>query len=328
MELLAVIVNYRTASMTIDALRALMQDLVHLNEARTLVIDNDSRDGSYEEIGSLVRANGWQDRVSVVPSGRNGGLGFGINFAVRPALRSSDPPRYVYLLNSDAFVGPGAVRTLLEFMDRHPEVGIAGSYIHGLDGETHYTAFRFPTIPGEFCGNVRLRLLVPLLHRWEPAFPIPREPQPVDWLAGASMLVRREVFESIGLFDETFFLYYEETDFCLRARRAGWPTWYVPQSRVAHIGGGSTRFKDTTRPRAPYWFESRRYYFRKHRGTPYLWSANAMWVFGFTLWQVRRYLTRKPGRHPPRLLRDFVRHNFLPWSIRHRRAPNGRSAGG
>src|SRR5277367_5597369 len=88
-----------------------------------------------------------------------------------------------------------------------------------------------------------------------------------DWVNGASMMVRREVFDSIGLMDEKFFLYYEETDFCLRALEAGWPTWTVPSSRVVHLEGQSTGATGAIakRKRVPkYWFDSRRRYFRKH----------------------------------------------------------------
>jgi len=141
--------------------------------------------------------------------------------------------------------------------------------------------------------------------------PMPRQAQRVDWLAGASMLIRRSVLDSIGLFDEEFFLYYEETDFCLRARNAGFPTWYVPESRVAHVGSASTGIQDPSRPRAGYWFESRRRYLRKHHGLLYLWLANVVWVAGFAAWQVRRRLRGLPDSDPPHLLRDFVRHNFL-----------------
>ncbi len=312
MKLLAVIVNYRTASMSVEALHALMKELGDAADARVVLVDNDSGDGSLAEIASAVEEEAWADRVSVVGSERNGGLAFGINFVIRPALASSEPPDYVYLLNSDAFVESGAVDALVDFMDRHPEVGISGSYIHGLDGETHTTAFRFPTFLGEFNSLVGLRVVSWFLHRWEITFPIPREPQLVGWLAGASMLIRREVFDSIGLFDEGFFLYYEETDFCLRAHRAGWPTWYIPHSRVAHVGGGSTGFKDITRPRASYWFESRRRYFQTNHGTLYLWLTNVGWVLGYVLWRLRRRIKRMPDPDPPHLLRDFIRHNFLP----------------
>jgi GT2 family glycosyltransferase len=309
-RLLAVLINYRTAAMTIESARALVPELRALPDARVVIVDNGSADGSFERLAAAARAEGWSDVATVVASERNRGFAGGINFALRPVLGTPSAPDYVYLLNSDAFVEPRALCALVEFMQAHPEVGICGSSIHGPEGEPHETAFRFPTVTGEFISRVPLWPFTPLLSRFTIALPIPTTPQAVDWLAGASMLIRREVFDAIGLFDEGFFLYYEETDFCLRARRAGFSTWYLPQSRVAHIGSESTGFKDATRPRAGYWFESRRRYLRKHGGNAYLLLANVMWVLSFGLGRLRRALKRLPDRDPPDLLKDFVRHNF------------------
>jgi GT2 family glycosyltransferase len=202
------------------------------------------------------------------------------------------------------------VRELLDFVEGHPRVGIAGSYIHGPDGETHITAFRFPTLASELEGTLRLGIVSRLLRRWIVAPPVPVEASRVDWLAGASMLIRREAFEAIGLLDETFFLYFEETDFCRRALNAGWPTWYIPSSRVTHIGSASTGIQDVSRRMPPYWFASRKRYFRKHHGTAYLWLANLLWILGFSAWRVRRALMRRPDPDPPRMLWDFVRHTL------------------
>lgn len=310
MRVLAVVVNFRTPELTITALRALLPELAAIPGAGAVVVDNDSGDDSVGRIREAMHADGAEPRVAVVASPRNGGFGFGVNFAVRAALAGDDPPDAVYLLNSDAQPAPGALRTLLAFQETHPQAAIAGSYIHGPDGTPHETAFRFPTWQGELLGNLRLGLLRHVFGGYEVALPIPTVPTRVDWLAGASMLIRRDVFERIGLFDEGFFLYYEETDFCRRAAAAGLETWYVPASRCAHVGAGSTGWKDTSRPRARYWFESRRRYFLRHHGPAYLLAANCVWVASFLLWRLRRRLRAAPEQDPPRLLRDFVRHSF------------------
>lgn len=308
MRVLAIVVNFRTPDMTLRALQALLPELEAIPTARAVVVDNDSGDGSVERLADGVREMGAEEHISVIESGHNGGFGFGLNTGVRQALAEPDPPDAIYLLNSDAFPEPGALRELLAFQDAHPEAAIVGSYIHGPDGEPHTTLFRFPTLTGELVANLGIGLVSRLLRRWEVAMPIPSEPLRVDWLAGASMLIRREVFERIGLFDEGFFLYYEETDFCRRAAKAGFETWYVPASSVAHVGGGSTGFKDISRPRATYWFESRNRYFLRQHGRLYLFAANVSWVLTFITWRVRRRLQGKPDPNPPRLLRDFVRH--------------------
>jgi GT2 family glycosyltransferase len=309
---LAVVVNFRTPEMTLRALQALLRELEAVPTARAVVVDNDSGDGSLERLAAGVRELGAEERISVLASGHNGGFGFGLNTAVRQALAGPDPPDAVYLLNSDAFPEPGALRELIAFQDAHPNAAIAGSYIHGPDGEPHTTLFRFPTLTGELVANLGLGIVSRLLGRFEVALPIPTAPQRVDWLAGASMLIRRDVFERIGLFDEGFFLYYEETDFCRRAADAGFETWYVPASSVAHVGGGSTGFKDVSRPRATYWFESRNRYFLRHHGRLYLVAANLSWMLTFAAWRTRRALQGKPDPDPPKLLRDFLRHALPP----------------
>src|SRR5262245_40978504 len=121
MKLLAVIVNYKTASMTLEALSALARELHAIPGARAIVVDNDSKDGSYEAIAQAVQERGWSKLVEVVRSDRNGGYSYGNNFGIRRGLAASDAPEYVYLLNSDAFPEPGSVKLLVEFLDAHPE---------------------------------------------------------------------------------------------------------------------------------------------------------------------------------------------------------------
>ncbi len=319
MKLCAVIINYRTPDMTLRALGALMRELESIPDSRVILVNNDAGDGSLELLCTEVDKAGWSDRVSVVETGHNGGFAYGVNFATEPALASDDPPEYVYLLNSDAFPDPGSVAALLDFLDAHPAHGIAGSYIHGPDGDTHTTAFRFPSLASELEGTLRLGLVTRLLRGSVVPLPVPEEATRVDWLAGASMLIRADVFRDIGAFDDTFFLYYEETDFCRRARAAGWQTWYVPASRVTHIGSASTGMKDRQRRRPGYWFASRAHYFRKNHGRAYLWLANLLWVTGFSLWRVRRALQRKPDPDPPGLLGDFVRAWLSPAQLRESR---------
>jgi hypothetical protein len=296
--------------MTLTALEALLAELESYPDARVTIVDNDSRDGSFEKLSGAVRERGHGTRVSVVASERNGGFAYGNNFAIRPALASSDPPDYVYLLNSDAFPERGAVKRLVDFLDGHPSAGIAGSFIHGVDGEYHQTAFRFPTIASEFESAIGFGPISRLLDRFVVALPKPEQTLQVDWLAGASMMIRRQVLETVGLFDETFFLYYEETDFCRRARLAGWPTYYVVDSSVAHVGSASTGMKDRTRPTPGYWFDSRRHYFLKNHGTAYLTASNVVYVVGNTLRRVRSRIQRKPEIDAPGHLADFIRYNF------------------
>ncbi|HEY8427382.1 MAG TPA: glycosyltransferase family 2 protein [Sandaracinaceae bacterium] len=311
MQVLCIILNYKTPDMTLDAVRAARRALERIDGHRIDVVDNDSQDGSEEKLRAAVAREGWRD-VRVLQTGHNGGFGYGNNYAIRRALCSPDPPEFVHILNSDAFPEPDAIEALLRFMRDHGEVGIAGSALRGVDGEPHISAFRFPTLKSEVAGSFRLGLLSRLWPDAEvPIRPRPERSREVDWLAGASMMIRREVLEEVGLFDETFFLYFEETDLCRRAKKAGWSIWYVVESRVVHAGHASTGLKDKAKPMPTYWFDSRRYYFLKNHGRAYLWAANAVAAAGLASFKVRARIQRKPDPDPVRYLRDFVHYNFV-----------------
>lgn len=308
-RLLVVILNYRIPSLTIDCLRSLVGEVRSLIGIRVVVTDNASGDGSVERIGAAIEAEGWGYWASLMPLDRNGGYAFGNNAALRMALQATNPPPYFLLLNPDTIVRPGALQALVNFMDEHPDVGIAGSRLEEPDGTPQHSAHRFHTVLSELDSGLRLGVVSKLLSKWVVWPPVSEATCQTDWVAGASMIVRREVFESVGLLDEKYFLYFEETDFCLRANKLGWPCWYVPQSRVVHLQGQSSGVTDTKRPpkRLPgYWFDSRRRYFLKNHGWLYAALADAVWIFGFVLWRSRRVIQRKPDKDPPKLLIDFL----------------------
>lgn len=310
MKLLAVVVNYKTPDMTVEAVEALLREIPDRCPTRVVVVDNDSQDGSFEQMRDAVAARGWNDRVEVVASPWNGGFAWGVNFGVGRRLSGDDPPEYVYLLNSDAFPDEGSIERLVGYLDAHPEVGIAGSYIHGVDGDPHTTAFRFPTVPSEFEAAIGIGFISKLLADRLVAPPLPTENTRVDWLAGASMLIRREVYEAVGGFDDGYFLYYEETDFCLRAAREGWPTVYVRESSVTHIGSVSTGYQDLSRPTPTYWYASRARYFSKNHGKGTLLLANLVYVVGGLVRRARSWLLRRPSHEPRRHMRDLLRFHL------------------
>lgn len=304
-SVLCVILNWRTAEMTLKATEAALIAMEGIPGAITIV-DNDSQDGSFEAMSEAAMA--WP-RVRVIQSGRNGGYGAGNNVGIKAGLPDGSQPDYVYILNSDAFPAPDAIRALVDYLDTHPEVGFAGSHIHGEDGEPHTTAFRFPSIASEFEGAAKTGPVSKLLKNAIVAPPLPTRAQRVDWLAGASVLMRQKVLDQIGLFDETFFLYFEETDLCRRAAMAGWPTVYVVESRVMHLGSVSTGMKEWRRV-PEYWFRSRRYYFEKNHGALYAMLATLAHVAGLGIYGARVLVQRKPKVNPPHFLRDLLKHSF------------------
>ncbi|MAX72709.1 MAG: hypothetical protein CMH66_03390 [Nioella sp.] len=139
--------------------------------------------------------------------------------------------------------------------------------------------------------------------------PIPEATTRVDWLAGASLMMRAEVLEEIGLFDEGFFLYFEETDLCHRAKNAGYPTDFVRESSVTHIGSVSTGMKEWQAV-PEYWFASRRRYFSKTHGRAYGVLATLAHVAGGGLHRLRCLVTGRKPADPPGFLRDLIAHEF------------------
>lgn len=269
-----------------------------------VVVDNDSGDGSFERMSEVLRD---QPRFRVVQSGHNGGFGAGNNVGIRLGLPGGARPDYVYILNSDAFPAPDAIRLLLAYLEQHPKVGIAGSYIHGSDGEAHVTCFRFPSVASEFEEAARTGPISRLLAHRSVTIGVPEASGPVDWLAGASMMIRDEVVRTVGTFDETFFLYFEETDLCRRVAEAGWPTHFVRDSRVEHIGSVSTGMK--TWKRVPgYWFDSRWHYFRKAGGPSRAIAATLAHLAGGLILRTRRLVRPSIPKGPPHFLRDLTGH--------------------
>lgn len=314
-SVLIVIVNTRESALTIGALGALDSEMRAMPGLRVSVADNNSGDGSEQRIREEIQRLGWGERGTVVQVGRNGGFAVGNNAGIRPVLASVQPPDYVMLLNPDTLAEPHAIQTLVDFMDKHPEVGLTGSRMKYPDGRTQMSSFRFHSVLSEFENSMRLGVVSKLLKNYQVVIPLPDEPVQVDWVGGAAMMVRREVFDAIGLLDETYFVYYEETDFCLRAKRAGWSSWYVPQSVIVHLEGQNTGVSD--RKKAPkrrpsYWFASRRHYFVSNHGWFTALLADMAWSLGFATYRIRQFVQRKPDTDPPRFLRDFITHSFLP----------------
>ena len=309
MKAASVTVNYKTADLALRAIEAVLLDLEPLG-GKAYVVDNASGDGSVERLQAGIEERGWGDRVELIASAKNVGFGAGNNLAFRAALGAADPPEYFYLLNPDAKPDPGAVRTLIEFMDAHPTIGLAGSKVRHPDGTLRNSAFRFPGVLSEVEAGLHVRLATRLLDKWRVPAEQPTSTSPVDWVSGASVIIRAETLQDVGMFDENFFLYFEETDLCLRAARAGWPTYYVVESEAEHIGQVSTGMKDTQKRRPRFWFESRAYYIRKNYGALKLLAANAAFAGAYSVYEFRKRFMGKPEVDPPQFYADFIDFNF------------------
>jgi N-acetylglucosaminyl-diphospho-decaprenol L-rhamnosyltransferase len=313
MKLLVVIVSYRVTDLTIDCLRSLSGQAGRCQGVRVAVCENGTGGDAEERLRRAIDENGWNSWVDLTAIFLNRGFTGGNNAVIQPALQSDDPPEYILLLNADTIVKERALETLVAFMDDHPQAGVGGSMLIAPDGTVESSPFRLPGIGTELNRGLQIGLVSKLLSPC--GWVIPKQDGPVraGWVSGASLILRRAMLEQIGLLDEGLYTYFDDPDICLRAARAGWETWFVPASRVIHLGGASTGVTGN-RPQArrpAYWHQARRRFFLKNYGACYTALADAAFILGFAAWRVRRRLQRKPDTDPPHMLFDSIRHSVF-----------------
>ncbi|WP_197527641.1 glycosyltransferase family 2 protein [Posidoniimonas polymericola] len=309
------IVNYRTAELTIQCLESLQPVLDECDYVSAYVVDNASGDDSPALIENAIRENDWR-WARLVQAKRNGGFAYGNNVGMAAAEDDHETPFDAYwLLNSDTIVRPGALKALVDALDVECGVGIVGSRLEDPDGSAQISAFRFHTAGSELARGLNLGVWFRLFPSAEIAPAQDDARELADWVAGASMLIDRKVIDQVGLLDEDYFLYYEEVDYCLRARRLGWKTSYVSASRVVHLVGQSsnvTERSSAARRLPKYWFESRAKYFEKNYGRGARVLADVGWLAGHLLYRARRVLQNKHDQIPKRLVTDFILYNLSP----------------
>lgn len=307
-----VIVNYKAADLVIAHLDAMLEEQADFPGSVIYIVDNASPGGDAEKLEAFLAERRLGDRVQLMPEPENWGFAKGNNMALRAALGGGDPPDYVFLLNPDAYPRPGMLKRLVEFMDAHPKAGIAGAKLESENGGAQVSAFRFFSAIGDFANMSQTDVFFKLFRKQIIAPPQRDETYEADWVCGAAALIRKEVFDAIGLFDEAYFLYYEETDFMLRAKRAGWETWYVHDARAVHLVGqssGVTDGKTKEQVSPPYVFRSRRHYFKANHGAAYAVLADAGWLAGSLFHAGKRAVTGKDASPIIANVRQFLRVN-------------------
>lgn len=227
-----IIVSFNTKNLTRKCLKIAEQEAENINH-EIIVVDNASRDGSAVMVEKEFPA------VRLVKSERNLGFAGGNNAGFKIA-----ESEFIVLLNSDAFLKSGALERALEKMDECPLAGIGGAKLMAENGFLQPSARMFPSVLNELLQMSGLADKFPrsrFFGRMEQTWADPNEPGQCNWVPGAFTIIRKAVLDQIGYFDSQFFLYFEEVDFCRRAKKAGWQVWYWPGIEVVHLGGESSK---------------------------------------------------------------------------------------
>jgi hypothetical protein len=303
------IVTYNNRSIIEACLRATQKACEGL-KAEIIVVDNASADGTAE----VVRRHA--PPVQLIAEPRNHGFSAGCNIAVRQAKGVC-----VFFLNPDAFPEPSGISAMLRYLLEHRDVGVLGCRLIGEDGKVSPSMRGFPTFASELYLNTALRRLGTFRKDYEryrmEDFDCSRT-SCVDWVAGAAMLVRRDVFMRIGGFDERFFMYFEDADLCRSIRDAGLKVVYFSGAAVRHIGGHSSR-QNFARKRSEALCSMMKF-FRKHHGRTRTWAFKCVFlplaVLHYALSSARDILRAILGRREKsahRFQRARAQLSFVLW---------------
>ena len=227
-----VIVSYNTRDILPNCLQALFEHSKGI-DMEVFVVDNNSQDGSADMVKN--------EYPTVLLMANNQNLGFAAaNNQAFPLAKGN----YIVLLNPDAYIRPLSIQNSIAFMDKTPDCGLCGGKIISPAGQLEPSARRFPSALSKLLALSGLRGKFPqsaILNYYEFGTFAHDRPQEVDWVPGTFTIVRKKMLDEIGAFDERFYIYYEETDLCMRAKMAGWTIYFIPDAEVTHIGGASSK---------------------------------------------------------------------------------------
>ncbi len=228
MKLSIIIVSFNTKELTLDCLKSIYATAVDLNP-EVIVIDNASTDGSVLAIATQF------PQIKLIKNSRNLGFTKANNQGIKVSSGS-----YVMLLNSDTIVSPGAIQTLIDFMDHHPRVGIAAPQLLNPDGSIQPNGGFLPRLSNIIAWMFFIDDL-PFVRPWFWSYQLRYLPKfrtirSLGWVQGAAMLLRRSMLDQIGLLDENIFMYAEDVEICYRARKSSWQVMLLPQAQIIHKG--------------------------------------------------------------------------------------------
>ncbi|MCK5306498.1 MAG: glycosyltransferase family 2 protein [Candidatus Omnitrophica bacterium] len=230
MKLSIIIVNYNGKELTLNCLKSIYEKLKGV-EYETILVDNASSDDSVEVIEKSY------PQVNVIKNDDNLGFSKANNQGIKIAKGD-----YILLLNNDTLLKEGDFSNLLEYMESKADVGILGCRINNPDGSLQLSCYKFPSMREMFTHYTLLTKLFPDSKLFGDYRNWPHNKiEEVDFVIGAFFLIKRAVIEKIGMLDENFFLNAEESEYCLRAKKAGFQTVFHPGYEIIHIGGATKK---------------------------------------------------------------------------------------
>lgn len=256
MDVTIAVINWNTREMLAKCLKTL-SDAQPLLSYEIRVIDNHSTDGSPQMVN--------RDFSEVELVENAGNLGF--SAAANQALRQS-AAKYVFILNSDTEIDNEAIEILVDFADHHQEAGVIGPALFNSDGSTQITGRNFPS----FWDATMHAFLGVIWHNnpWSVRYKMldwnRQSERIVDWVSGAAMFIRRDAAKEVNFFDETFFMYVEDLDFCYRLNKKNWKVYFCPQAKVVHHLGKSSE-QSNTKMIVEFQKSMYRFYAKKYKGS-------------------------------------------------------------
>lgn len=276
-KLCVVIVNYKTPFLALDCIRSLQDQLDHTAD-HIVIVDNNSGDNNVAIIKEGIEQRGLSGLVTIKISPENNGFSSGNNIGIKSVIAE-----YYLLANTDTLFLPGAIQNLWAATKEFPEAGIISPRLEWPDGRPQTSCFRFHSPFSEIINSAGTGIITSLLKKYDvPLDPDESVTKP-DWTSFACVLIRNDVFEQVGYLDENYFMYYEDVDYCRRARQAGFEIVNYPPAHVLHFHGQSSGVKklQKDRKRLPsYHYQSRARYYTKFYGRFGLLISNVCWAAG------------------------------------------------
>ena len=308
------IINYRTPELTIGCAGSVLDQIDGI-DGEIVIVDNCSDDGSIEMLEAWVAGLPSGSPVRLVRSQANSGFSGGHNQGM-----AAVQARYYLVLNSDTVLRPAFLRRILEEARSHPKAGFIAPRLEGEDGRVQNSCFRFPSPLSEFIRGANSGPITLTLKAHDVSLGPAPDPAEIDWASFACILLNSTMVSEIGPMDEGFFLYFEDAEYCLRARRAGWRVLHFPESAAVHFRGGSGPVKALARQRKrlpTYYYSSRTRFMYKAHGRSGLWAANVLWVMGRSISGLRQLFGLKDGNFRKAEIVDIWTNIWNPLGPRH-----------